>query len=74
MIEVKEPQRPQPNPKILVIEKKDELPKNKHYFKGKRFNYIFIHKDNKYKEDFKILLNPTINVLGYEIGQWNEYE
>ena len=74
MIEVKEPQRPQPNPKILVIEKEDELPKNKHYFKGKRFNYIFIHKDNEYKEDFKILLNPTINVLGYEIGQWNEYE
>lgn len=61
MIEVKEPQRPQPNPKILVIEKEDKLLINKHYFKSKRFDYIFIHKDNEYKEDFKVILKPLLN-------------
>ena len=61
-------------PRTLILEIDDELPQNPHYFKGKKFEWIFIHKDNKYKEDFKLLLNPTINVLGYEIGQWNEYE
>lgn len=74
MIEVKEPQRPQPNPKILIIEENDELPKNKHYFKGKRFDHVFIHKDNKYKEDFKVILEPNISLLNYNFGQFYEYE
>lgn len=74
MIEIKEPQRPQPNPKILIIEKEDELPKNKHHFKGKRFDHIFIHKDNKYKEDFKVVLEPNISLLNYQLGNIYEYE
>ena len=74
MIEVKEPQRPQPNPKILIIEKEDKLPKNKHHFKGKRFDHIFIHKGNKYKEDFKVILEPNISLLNYQFGEYYEYE
>ena len=75
MIEVKEPQRPQPNPRILVIEKEDKLPKNiKNHFKGKRFEFIFIHKENKFKEDFKIILKPTFEVLNYQLGNIYEYE
>lgn len=58
----------------LVIELDDALPENIHYFKGKRFNKIFIHKDNKFKDKYKKQLEPTISMLGYYFGEFYEYE
>ena len=60
--------------RILIINNEDIIPLNEHYFKGKRYSTIFIHKDNLYKDDFKIRLQPTIMLLGYQFGNIYEYE
>ena len=60
--------------RILVIDKEDIIPENVHYFKGKRFNQIFIHKNNKHKEQFKVITEPNTTVLGYKFGEYYEYE
>ena len=60
--------------RTLIIEKEDTIPENVHYFKGKRFNQIFIHKDNKHKEQFKVITEPNTTVMGHKFGEYYEYE
>ncbi len=61
------------NDSVLIIGE-DDIIKNENQFKMKRFNWIFIHKNNKYKDDFKRLTEPSRMVLGLEIGKFYEYE
>lgn len=60
--------------RTLIIEKEDTIPENVHYFRGKRFNYVFIHKDNKYKEEFKLITEPNTVAMGFKFGEYYEYE
>ena len=60
--------------RTLVIDKDDIIPENIHYFKGKMFNQIFIHKDNKYKDQFKLITEPNTKVMGFKFGEYYEYE
>ena len=60
--------------RILIIEVDDVIPENEHYFKGKRFNSIFIHEDNKCKYEFKLKTQHCIEVLGYKFGEYYEYK
>ena len=57
------------NPRILIIEKDDIPTDSLHKFGFQRYEYVFIHSDNVYKERYKELITPTINVLGVEIGK-----
>ena len=58
---------------ILIIEKDDIIPENIHYFKGKKYHKIFIHKDNKLKDEFKEATLVNTTVLGYKFGEYYEY-
>ena len=58
----------------LMIKEDSELPENMHEYKGKRINYIFIHKNNKFIEEYKILLKPNITDCGIEFGHIYTYE
>lgn len=48
--------------RTLIIEKEDEIPP-KRFWGFKRFDYIFIHEDNKYKKEFEEASIQSISIL-----------
>jgi hypothetical protein len=60
-------------PNILIIEEKDELP-DPRFWRFKRFSYVFINENNKYKEEFKEHTLHTTSMLGHLWGEYFEFK
>ena len=56
-------------PDILIIEEKDDLP-DPNFWRFKRFSYVFINENNKYKKEFKEHTLHTTSMLNL---LWAEY-
>ena len=60
-------------PDILIIEEKDELP-DPNFWGFKRFSYVFINENNKYKEEFKKHTLHTTSMLDLLWGEYFEFK
>ena len=58
---------------ILIVSENDELPKPG-FIGFKRYDEIFIHKNNKYKEEFIELLEHCTVILGMRFGAIHEFD
>lgn len=60
--------------KVLIVGERDSISeKFKNAIRGRRFNFVFIHKDNVDKSEFMDIIEPNISVLGSTIGLVYEF-
>lgn len=60
--------------KTLIIGEHDSIGEEfKNSIRGRRFNFVFIHKDNIDKSEFMDIIEPSVSVLGSMIGLVYEF-